>query len=213
MKDELEKEKALATYEGEDKVVSSIEVKEILDKRGKIVINGYDCGFPFLGSKIGQFEPGNLITVTGYSGNGKCHGKGTEILMYDGSIKKVEDIVIGDMVMGDDSTPRKVLSLCRGVDQLYKVNGVKGNSYIVNSEHILSLYNSSGTSYGGHKYIDISVKDFLNKSKRYQDMHKGYRAPVEFKEREVPLDPYLLGLWLGDGTCSKPEITTRKKKI
>lgn len=213
MKDELEKERALATYDGDYRVVPSSELKADLDKKGKIEVKGYDCGFPFLGSKIGQFEPGNLITVTGYSGNGKCHGKGTEILMYDGSIKKVEDIVIGDIVMGDDSTPRKVLSLCRGVDQLYKVNGVKGNSYIVNSEHILSLYNSSSTSYGGHKYIDISVKDFLNKSKGYQDMHKGYRAPVEFKEREVPLDPYLLGLWLGDGTCSKPEITTRKKDL
>ena len=40
----------------------------------------------------------------------RCFGKGTEILMYDGSIKKVEDILVGDVVMGDDSTPRNVLS-------------------------------------------------------------------------------------------------------
>jgi len=47
-------------------------------------------------------------------GRGKCLGKDTPILMYDGSIKMVQDIQIGDLIMGDDSTPRTVLSLARG---------------------------------------------------------------------------------------------------
>lgn len=47
--------------------------------------------------------------------------KGTKVLMYDGSIKNVEDIVIGDILMGDDSTPRVVQELYNGTDQLYKV--------------------------------------------------------------------------------------------
>jgi len=38
----------------------------------------------------------------------KCFGKGTPIRMYDGSVKAVEDITVGDMVMGWDSTPRVV---------------------------------------------------------------------------------------------------------
>ena len=42
---------------------------------------------------------------------GKCLGIDTEILMYDGTIKKVQDVVKGDLLMGDDSTPRTVLSL------------------------------------------------------------------------------------------------------
>mgnify|MGYP003587763647 CR=1 FL=1 len=37
-----------------------------------------------------------------------CHLKGTKVLMYDGSIKNVEDIKVGDTLMGDDNTPRKV---------------------------------------------------------------------------------------------------------
>jgi len=37
-----------------------------------------------------------------------CHLKGTKVLMYDGTIKNVEDIQIGDKLMGDDNTSRLV---------------------------------------------------------------------------------------------------------
>ena len=40
-------------------------------------------------------------------GRGKCLGKDTPILMYDGTIKKVQDICTDDLIMGDDSKPRK----------------------------------------------------------------------------------------------------------
>ena len=51
----------------------------------------------------------------------------------------VQDIKIGDKVMGDYSIARNVLSLGRGRDTMYEVISTKGESYIVNSEHILSL--------------------------------------------------------------------------
>jgi hypothetical protein len=72
-------------------------------------------------------------------GTGKCHGKDTSILMYSGEVKMIQDIVVGDTLMGDDSGPRKVQSLARGKDMMYKINPVKGDSYIVNKEHILCL--------------------------------------------------------------------------
>jgi len=55
--------------------------------------------------------------LLGSTGVGKCHGKGTKILMFNGSIKNVEDIKEGELIMGDDSTPRTVLSLARGKEQ------------------------------------------------------------------------------------------------
>jgi hypothetical protein len=73
------------------------------------------------------------------TGGGKCMKIDTEILMYDGTVKKVQDIVVGDLLMGDDSTPRKVLSLARGQDLMYEIIPVKGESYTVNQEHILCL--------------------------------------------------------------------------
>jgi hypothetical protein len=85
---------------------------------------------------------GTAIAIKGPMGTGKCHGINTPILMYDGSIKMVQDIIVGDIVMGDDSQPRNVLSLGRGVDDLYEVIPSKGEKYVVNSEHILCLKQS-----------------------------------------------------------------------
>ncbi|UGC97907.1 intein-containing DNA helicase [Salmonella phage JD02] len=44
-------------------------------------------------------------------GGGKCLKRGTEVIMFDGTTKKVEDVIVGDVLMGPDSTPRNVLSL------------------------------------------------------------------------------------------------------
>lgn len=72
-------------------------------------------------------------------GTGKCWAKDTPILMFDGSIKMVQDVKVGDIVMGDDSTPRTVLSLGRGRDDMYDIIDEIGEKYRVNSEHILCL--------------------------------------------------------------------------
>jgi hypothetical protein len=75
-------------------------------------------------------------------GVGKCHKRGTKIMMFNGSIKNVEDIAVGDKLMGDDSSPRQVMSLGRGRDKMYRVRSKSAQddvSYGVNSEHILAL--------------------------------------------------------------------------
>ena len=72
-------------------------------------------------------------------GSGKCHAKGTPIMMSDGRIELVENIKEGDFLMGDNSKPRKVISLARGKDKMYDIIPVKGETYRVNQEHILCL--------------------------------------------------------------------------
>ena len=59
-----------------------------------------------------------IIAVSATQG---CFGINTPIRMYDGTIKKVQDIKINDLVMGDDSTPRKVLTCGKGYGPLYSV--------------------------------------------------------------------------------------------
>jgi hypothetical protein len=68
-----------------------------------------------------------------------CHAPGTQILMYDGTIKRVEHIQVNDVLMGPDSTPRVVHTLYSGVDEMFKITPTKGDPFIVNQHHILSL--------------------------------------------------------------------------
>lgn len=77
----------------------------------------------------------------------RCFGKGTEILMYDGSSKKVEDITVGDEIMGDDGTVRNVLSLARGREMMYKVIPYvdEDNFVICNAHHEIPVYSFDGS--------------------------------------------------------------------
>jgi hypothetical protein len=131
--------------------------------------------------------PYNSLLLYHGLGSGKCHAKGTPIMMHDGNIKLVEDIVEGDLLMGDDSNPRTVLSLARGIDKMYKVTPIKGDPYVVNQEHILCLKNTDD------KIIEISVNDYLNLSSLNKVCLKGYKVAIEFPEKYSSIDPYVYG--------------------
>uniref|UniRef100_A0A6C0D4J0 Helicase ATP-binding domain-containing protein n=1 Tax=viral metagenome TaxID=1070528 RepID=A0A6C0D4J0_9ZZZZ len=136
-------------------------------------------------------------------GRGKCLGKNTPILMYDGSIKPVQDIAIGDVIMGDDSTPRNVLSIARGRETMYKVIENNGPGYVVNESHILSLKNSQNGS-----VIDMSVLDYLQLPKYYRERggaFHGFRVPIVFSETHVDMGPYVVGRSLGNGGDHIPQ--------
>ena len=151
-------------------------------------------------------------------GRGKCLGKDTPILMYDGTIKKVQDICTDDLIMGDDSKPRKILSLARGREQMYKIIPKKGDSYIVNESHILSLKYSSKVNKNTPKgsIIDIPLIDYMNLPKSYHGkggVLVGYRVPIVFPKKEVFIEPYLLGYWLGDGHSYNSKISTQESSV
>ena len=129
--------------------------------------------------------------------SGKCLGKDTPILMYDGSIKPVQEVGLGDLLMGDDSTPRRVLSLTKGRDVLYRVTDPYGESYVVNRHHILSLkWVKSRYHAKEGDVLDINILDFLRFPKTYRgplSPLRGFRVPITFPTLAVPLDPYLVG--------------------
>ena len=136
---------------------------------------------------------GGILEI--YCGAGKCLGINTPILMFDGSIKMVQDIRIGDVLMGDDSTPRNVLTLARGREKMYRISASDDEEYTVNESHILSLKVSRTYSkaYVEGDVHDISVKDYLNLPKTICGLLLGYRAQIEYAERPVTADPYVMG--------------------
>lgn len=150
-----------------------------------------------------------LMLVAASSG-GKCLGKDTGIRMYNGSVKLVQNIMVGDLLMGDDSTPRKVLSTTSGKDMLYEVIQQNGDNYVVNSQHILTLKNTVARAdfhdVKPHEIVDIPLPEYLARGRNFQKHLKGVKIAVEYPHREVAVDPYYLGLWLGDGKKDCPII-------
>jgi replicative DNA helicase len=188
------------------------KIDELFQKNTSIT--GISSGYSDLDDKTAGLQPSDLIIIAGRPSMGKCFGKGTPILMYSGEIKPVEKIQVGDLLMGDDSTPRKVLSLARGQEKMYWIRQNKGMDYRVNESHILSLKRSRNE--GKHKngdILNISLMDYLNSSTKFRSNYKGYKVAVEFEEHSLPISPYFLGLWLGDGTNSSVSIATTDQEI
>ena len=162
-----------------------------------------DYGIRFMIDKI--LKRGFVLNADDV-GLGKCHGKGTKILMADGTIKNVEDIKVGERLMGDDGTPRNVLSLAHGQEQMYKITLRNGDSFTCNESHILSLQVSAGNrykQYRGGDIVNISIKDYLQLPEWVKEkVLKAYKKPIDnfgWNNHGFDIEPYMYGLWLGDG--------------
>jgi hypothetical protein len=210
--------------------------------------------------KIKSILPDATILCLGKRRSGKSLMRGEKVLMFDGNIKNVEDIKLGELVMGDDSTPRTVLETHSGTDKLYKVTNRRGESYTVNSHHILSLvytgkkiivdckdrqsyqvrwFNKDKCKLEHHNFsykdknksevhteakrfldnlvddckVDIPIENYLKLSKKYRENLLGYQVPIQFSPKDVAIDPYMIGYWLGDGTSANSNVTTQDSTV
>ena len=158
----------------------------------------------------GGIPLGYMVNLGAVTGGGKCLGKDTPILMYDMSIKKVQDVVVGDLLMGDDGTPRTVLSTTSGQEQMYRVHQNKGDSYDVNASHILSLKAGYDTgSYVKGQVVNINIEEYLKLGVVNKRSLKGYKAKLAKFEgkRNTEDHAYLLGLWLAEGSSGDSRVT------
>lgn len=180
------------------------------------------------------FEPGWRYKVAyGGRGGAKCLALGTKVIMADGSLRAVEDVRVGDAVMGPDSLPRNVLAVTRGLGDLYRVKQTSANDYTVNADHVLSLKKSGSSPkdkgprmqsgnfrrprgrYPDYPTIaNMRVTDVLAQSNRWREHFRGYRAGlISFPAREVLIEPWFLGIWLGDGLHRELMITNADEEI
>jgi hypothetical protein len=152
-----------------------------------------------------------VINLYGGPGSGKCVKKGTKILKYDGTFIPVEQINKNDLLMGPNSTPRKIINMFYGKERLYKIELEKNIIIETTGNHILTLKSSNLKN---NKIINISVKDFINKSEKFKKRHKMFSEKIKFNHQDILIDPYYLGIWLGDGHSAEYNtITNSDDKI
>lgn len=139
---------------------------------------------------IKQLSKSGSILLSMYCGFGKCLGINTPILMFDGTIKMVQDVKSGELLMGDDSTSRQVLSIARGKEQMYNIISNKGDSFTCNESHILSLkisfhkvviWNSFFSSYMV-KWIDIYTMKNKTKTFKLKIDAENFRDTLNFPD-------------------------------
>ena len=178
-------------------------------------------------------EKRRYLIAEGGAGAGKSQAKGTLVVKFDGELIKVEDVKVGDQLMGPDSRPRNVLGMHEGYGPLFKVTQKRGIEYRVNEHHILTLKKAAysakdkGKLFESGNYrrprgaypdepdiVDIPINDYLAKGSKWKRHFYGFSTGVVFPQRPTPrIDPYFLGVWLGDGHSRCLGITTADKEI
>lgn len=109
-----------------------------------------------------------LATIVARPGVGKCLAKGTKVLMADGTLKCIEDIVVGDEVQSQ-YTNNRVLGLHSGRSKGYKIVPDNGLTFTISSDHILTLLYED-------ELVDITIEDYLTLPKCQQNKYKLYRG-------------------------------------
>ena len=137
-----------------------------------------------------------------------CQHEDTLIWLWNGKKKMAKHVEIGDTLIGEDGTPRRVEKLTQGISQLYEIQQRFGVNYKVTGNHLLTLRKDT-------KFIDIPVTEYmkLSRNKRKRGYYRVAGKAIQWKEREVPIDPYILGLWLGDGTSRGDGFATNDVEI
>ena len=150
--------------------------------------------------------------------------------------KKIGDIKIGDKVIGSDGKPHNVIGVFpQGVKETYKITFNDGFSILAGDEHLWSVsspnYGKNRKNERQKKSLVLSTKQMYeggkikikgvghNKNKEYEvETHYKHSNgnnrwqipivdPIQFERNDsLPIDPYLLGLGLGDGSFSKKNI-------
>jgi superfamily II DNA or RNA helicase len=132
------------------------------------------------------YKKGGLLNLT--CASGKCLGRDTPVMLFNGNIKMVQDVIIGDILMGDDSSQRTVESTCFGYEKMYKVCQQQGDTYSVNESHILSVIYDNAV-------LDIPITEYMKHPQKH--LMFGFKKPVVFQFQNITIDPYLVGCIYG----------------
>ena len=134
----------------------------------------------------------------------------TPIPMADGSWKLNGDIVDGDLIIGSDGNPTEVLQAhpVQMPERAFELEFASGDKIKAGGEHLWTIIDARKNT----KIMDTKdIFDYLNKFK--QPLFIPRVGRVNFDKKELPIEPYLLGCWLGDGHSHSSRITTEDKEI
>lgn len=141
------------------------------------------------------------------------------LLMTPIGWRKMGEIKVGDLVSGSDGKPTEVIGVFpQGKKKVYRLTMTDGASTVACAEHLWQVKTMEDKRRNKPPRI-LETQEMLGNFRRYHQ----YRyelpllsAPIEFSHRAVPIEPYSLGLLLGDGCISdktSPKFATADAEL
>lgn len=132
------------------------------------------------------------------------------------------ELKVGDDVIGSNGKATKITFMSEMVDRpIYELETEDGRKTECDSEHLWNVRRMCNTRKDILKHKIVDTQYLIDSGlcydrkpdKRNNRKYKEYKfaletvEPVELEEKKLPIEPYFLGLWLGDGTSESVSIT------
>lgn len=187
-------------------------------------MTGIPLGIYPLDKQTGGIKEVDLISFLAKSGVGKAVTLDTPILTISGW-KPMKNVSYEDKVFGSDGKPYNITGIFpQGKKQVYRVHFVDGTFVDCCKDHLWS-YNTVYRVTRGYDNFKVTTTESLYNNTEVNLRNKSnnpvvfipVNKPVEFERKELPLDPYALGLLLGDGYVgtgnSSPTFTNPEQDL
>lgn len=182
------------------------------DMKGTKVAKPISIGADSIEAQIvSDLLDGNNVYLMGKAGTGKAQPLTSKILTESGW-KTFADIKVGDKVFGEDGKLYEVDGVYdRGVKSVYTITFNDGGVAESCDEHLWHVQTRSDRNYKRVGTV-MPLSDVMGKIKTSGGHANAYipvNKPIQFQERNHVVDPYLMGVILGDGniTTTTPKIT------
>lgn len=138
---------------------------------------------------------------------GKALALDTEIPTPDGWTT-MGAIQVGDRVFGPDGRPRRVVATTEVMHRrpCFEVEFSDGTTVVADAEHewrVFDRYRPAAQVLTTRAMLDAG----LNAGKRDYRFRIPEASPISYEEKDLPIDPYVFGAWIGDGTSASANIT------
>lgn len=156
---------------------------------------GFGCGLQYFDDAIMGFRPGEVTIIAGPSNFGKQQ-RVSEIIPTPQGDRKFGSLKVGDQVFGSNGKPTTITgTFPQGVQDIYRVNFTDGSYLDTGKEHLWTLQRN------GYKDRVVSSEQMLQKKPS-----ETYHIPttsIQFEDKELSVDPYLIGMYIADGSQGK----------
>lgn len=169
--------------------------------------------FPYQEKLIRKFQKYRFNIPMQSRQTGKALALDTPVLTPDG-FSDVGSLKVGDKIFGRDGKETNITFITEVMNdrECYEIEFDNGETIVADAEH---LWNFNHNHWNCEK--TITTKEAIEYQNKYKSQKKGsslyidYTKPVEFKNKgKLDIDPYILGLWLGDGYSDSGRIACHK---
>jgi deoxycytidine triphosphate deaminase len=130
--------------------------------------------------------------------------------------KVMEDIQIGDLVFDQEGEPTAVIDATEVMvgRECREILFSDGTSVVCDLEHQWEVQTKYDRRRGGARVLTTrDMEHVLHAGDHEYSFHVGRARAVRYAPKHQPIDPYVLGVWLGDGTSTKAEVTSVDEPI